>query len=80
MIAPPTIAVHKIPDACGLYSPSPLNDNENIVGNIIELNKPTNSIDHIATKPVVNIEIVNNEIAIIAKRANTLEGSIIFVK
>lgn len=74
------MAVHNMPDACGLYSPKPVNDMVKIVGNIIELKSPTNKIDHIATNPLVNIEIISNAIAIVAKIASTLEASIILVK
>ena len=80
MEEPPTIAVHNIPDAWGLYSPSPLNESVKIVGNIIELNNPTNNMAHIETNPFVSIDVANSVSAIVANKARTFAGATILVK
>ena len=48
MIAPPKIAVHNNPEAFGFNSPKPSIAKVKIVGNIMELNKPTDNMLHIA--------------------------------
>ena len=80
MIAPPTIAVHRSPEALGFKSPSPSIAKVKIVGNIIELNKPTHSMLHMAIKPVLTIEMDIQLIANKANNANTFPGFIIRVR
>ena len=80
IIAPPTIAIQSNPEACAFKSPKPSSVKVKMVGNIIELNKPTAKIDHIETKPTVLIEIAIKTIASKAKILSTLPGDIIFVK
>ena len=80
MIAPPTIAMQSKPEACAFRSPKPSKLNVNIVGNIIELNKPTDKIDHIEIKPTVFIEIRIITIAKKEKIVNTFPGVITLVK
>ena len=79
-MAPPTIAIHKSPEPLGFNSPIPSIAKVNMVGNIIELNKPTARILHIDINPVVLIEIRINKMAIEAKMLNTFPGFIIFVR
>jgi len=74
IIAPPTIAVHNNPDAFGFNSPKPSIAKVKIVGNIIELNKPTARMLHIDIKPVVLIEI---RIKVIAKVATGLGEEVV---
>ena len=52
-MAPPTIIVHRIPDAWGFKSSKPVKDKLKIVGNIIELKRPTARIETIETMPIV---------------------------
>lgn len=52
-MAPPTIIVHRIPDAWGFKSSNPSKDKLKIVGNIMELNKPTARIEIMDTMPNV---------------------------
>ena len=80
IIAPPTIAMHNKPDPLGFNSPIPLIANVNIVGNIIELNKPTDKILHIDSNPVELIEIIISNIAMEAKMLKTFPGVITFVR
>ena len=79
-MAPPTIAIHSKPEACAFKSPNPSKLKVKIVGNMIELNKPTAKIDHIETKPVVFIEIRIIAIANKAKILKTFPGAKILVK
>ena len=79
-IAPPTIAKHKTPAPLLVIGPNLLIAKVKIVGNIIELNKPTAKILHIATNPLVLIDIKINAKAPIANQLNTFDGAIIFVK
>ena len=51
-----------------------------IVGNIIELNNPTDKMVHIAMNPVLDIEMVTINMAPMAKAANTLAGCRILVR
>ena len=74
IIAPPTIAVQSIPDACPVCFPSPSIARVKIVGNIIELNNPTARMLHIAKCPKVSIEIITNIAAQIASIARVLPG------
>ena len=55
--APPTIAMHRMPEPWPVCLPSPSIASVKIVGNMIELNRPTAMIAHIATWPVVGIVI-----------------------
>lgn len=80
MMAPPTIAVHNKPEAFGFNSPKPSIEIVNMVGNIIELNKPTAKILHILISPVVLIDIKINRIAQVAKMPNTFPGFMILVR
>ena len=80
IIAPPTINEQSSPDAWGFMSPNPLIAVVNIVGNIIELNSPTNKIDHIDNNPVLDIDITIIVIAPNAKRKRILDGLKIRVK
>ena len=79
-MAPPTIAIHSSPEACAFKSPKPSSDNVKIVGNIMELKKPTAKIDHIESSPVVFIEIKIMEIAKEAKIPKTFPGAKIRVR
>lgn len=79
-MAPPTIIVQRIPDACGFKSSSPSNDKLKMVGNIIELNRPTASIETIDTTPKVWDEINIISTAPIAKKESTRDGLIILVR
>ena len=79
-MAPPTIIVHKIPEACGFKSSKPSIAKVKMVGNMIELNNPTARIDHIATKPLVVIDVMISTKAAIANRIKTLLGAITLVK
>ena len=78
--APPTIAVHNKPDALGFNSPIPSIAKVKIVGNMMELNKPTAKILHILNKPVVLIEMRINIMATLANIPSTFPGFIIRVK
>lgn len=80
MIAPPTIAVHNSPEAFGFNEPMPSMASVKIVGNIMELNKPTAKMLHMLTKPVVLMEININTMAVVAKMPNTFPGFIILVR
>lgn len=80
IIAPPTIAVHSKPEPFGFNEPIPSKANVKIVGNMIELNRPTARILHIEISPVVLIEIKISEIASKAKIPKTFPGLIIRVK
>ena len=73
-MAPPTIMVHKIPEACGFKSSNPSRDKLKIVGNMIELKSPTANIDTIDTKPVVCADIRIKAKAPKAKNDNTRAG------
>lgn len=79
-MAPPTIMVHKIPEACGFKSSNPSRDKLKIVGNMIELKRPTANMDIIAIKPVVCADIHIKAKAPIAKKDNTRAGLMIFVR
>ena len=80
IIAPPTIAIHSKPEACAFKSPKPSKLNVKMVGNIIELNKPTAKILHIESNPVVFMEMNIMATAKKANRLSTLPGFIILVK
>ena len=73
-MAPPTIAKHKIPEPWLVCLPNPLIAKLKIVGNIIELKSPTAKMDHIETKPVVDMEMMIKVMANIAKRLNMRFG------
>src|SRR3546814_16194548 len=62
-IAPPTIAVHMMPDPCGVCSPSPSVQRLKIVGNISELQKPTRNSAQPDTAPVVTADRMTSETA-----------------
>ena len=74
MIAPPTIAMQRIPDAWPVCLPSPLIESVKIVGNIIELKSPTEMIAHIEILPVVKIVVIINTITAAAWTVNTFAG------
>lgn len=78
--APPTIAVHNNPDALGFKWPIPSIANVNMVGNMMELNKPTAKMLHMLTKPVVPIDIRIKALEIVAKIASTFPGFITLVR
>lgn len=80
IIAPPKIIVHKIPEACGRKSDNPSEAKVKMVGNIIELNKPTAKILHIESNPSVFIEIRISRIAINENAINTFDGAIFWVR
>ena len=80
IIAPPTIAIHNNPEACGFKSPNPCNVSVKMVGNMIELNSPTASIETIAVTPIEFIEITNMLMANTAKTFNTFAGCQILVR
>lgn len=79
-IAPPTIIVHNIPDPCGLRLSNPSIDRVKIVGNMIELKRPTIRIDHIEINPLEKMEIKIKAMAPMAKEAKTLDGSNFLVR
>ena len=74
--APPTIAIHKIPDPCDVCLPKPITAKLKIVGNIIELASPISNTAHIATAPLVVIAISNKITALTALKAKTLPAAI----
>ncbi len=78
--APPTIAVQSNPEACAFKSPNPSSVNVKIVGNMMELNNPTDKIDHSATSPFVFIEINMSSIESDAKIPKTFAGANILVR
>lgn len=78
--APPTIIVHKMPEPWGLSSPKPFNAKLKMVGNIMELNSPTEIIAHIAINPTDKFDIITNKIAQEAKTLNIMDGLNILVK
>ena len=80
MMAPPTIAIHNNPEPLGFKSPVPSMANVKMVGNIIELNKPTAKMLHIEIKPVLETEMIINAMAILANMPSTFPGFMILVK
>ena len=80
IMAPPTMAVQSKPEPFGFNSPMPSIARVKIVGNIMELNKPTARILHIENKPVVLIEMMMSSIAIKEKMLSTMPGFMIRVK
>lgn len=74
MMAPPTMAVDRSPEACVVYSLSPLTDNEKIVANIIELHNPTAIIVHAAIGPAELMETAMSTTAMIAQKLKTKGG------
>src|SRR3546814_20235730 len=73
-IAPPMIAVHMMPDPCGVRSPSPSVARQKIVGNISELQKPTRISAQPDSAPVVTADRMISEIAPAAKVVSTRPG------
>lgn len=73
-MAPPTIAVERIPDAFVVYFPNPSTESEKMMANITELNKPTPIIDHTATLPLEITDIEIKRIAATAQKVNTIDG------
>ena len=69
--APPTIDVTNTPEASGVSSPNPSNDKVNIVGNMIELKKPTSKMLNMAIKPLVLTDSNTSTMAPKAKTRNT---------
>lgn len=80
MIPPPTIAIHKSPDILGFRSPCPSNEVVNMVGNMIELNRPTASKDHIDSNPLVKTLSKIKVIAVNPKTERIRVGLNILVK
>ena len=74
MTAPPTIAVQRRADPFGFKFPKPAIDNVKIVGNIIELNNPTNSAVQNANKPVLDIVKISRKIEPVAKIPSNAAG------
>ncbi|NQX82752.1 MAG: hypothetical protein HRT66_12295 [Flavobacteriaceae bacterium] len=74
------MAVYNNPDAFGLRKPIPSIAKMKIVGNIIELNKPTAKILHILTKPVVLIDINIRVVVKKAKIPSAFPGFIILIR
>ena len=77
-MAPPTIAVQIIPDACPVNLPKPFVPKEKIVGNIMELNKPIHNKHHMATFPPNKIANKINTTTTDALNAKHLLGSNLF--
>ena len=80
MNAPPAIAVHSIPEPCGFNSPKSSIAKLNMVGNIMELKRPTARIDHIETNPFVDMLIKIKNIARELKTTRTELGRYTRVK
>ncbi len=73
-MAPPTMAIHKVPDAWLVNTPSLLIAILKIVGNMIELQNPTAINDHIATPPWPKTAVKMSTIEQAALNAKTLPG------
>ena len=73
-IAPPTIAVHKIPEAWSVYLPKFFTANVKMVANINEFINPTANMLHMAIEPNEAIDIAINKMAARALNANTFPG------
>src|SRR6266849_2948570 len=69
----PWIAVFKMPEPSPVSCPSSAMPLVKIQGNMIELNSPTDKIDHIAKGPLDRTEIVTSSAVIIAQNASTCE-------
>src|SRR5436305_1799021 len=57
--APPTIAATSNPDAFPVSGPSPAMASVKMLGNIIELNKPTRMRLHMETWPTVSMQLIH---------------------
>ncbi len=73
-MAPPTIAAHKIPEPCPVCFPKPFTASEKIVGNMMELNRPTERIVHMTKEPLPIIVIKTKTAAVTALNVSTLLG------
>ena len=79
-MAPPAMAVQRIPDPSGFSSPRSSMANVNMVGNMMELNSPTLNIETIAITPVVDMEMATIKTAPNANPPKTLPGDRTLVK
>ena len=70
--APPTIPWQTSPDPLLVMAPKPFTARVKIVGNIMELKKPTAKIDHMATSPELLMLTTIMMMAIIALPARYL--------
>ena len=75
-MAPPTIAVHKIPDPWAVYWPIPCMARVNMVGNMMELNRPMLRMDQKATPPLEIMATVNSITLIMPYVASRFPGLI----
>src|SRR5260370_19029643 len=71
--APPTIAVFKMPEPSPVSCPSSAMPLVKMQGNMIELNRPTDKMDHMAAGPLVRTEIVTSNLVIIPQNARTCD-------
>ena len=67
IIAPPTIAIIMTPEPSPVSGPSSATPSVKMLGNMIELKKPTRIMLHIATWPVLSIEIATRALADMAQ-------------
>src|SRR5260370_7367465 len=72
--APPTIAVFKMPEPSPVSCPSSAMPLVKMQGNMIELNRPTDKMDHRAAGPLVRTEIVTSNVVIIPHNARTADA------
>ncbi|KRC00985.1 hypothetical protein ASE26_21975 [Duganella sp. Root198D2] len=72
--APPTMAMHRMPEPCPVYLPSPFSAILKMVGNMIELHRPTARTAHIATLPLPNTAPSTSAIASKELNASVLPG------
>ena len=73
-IAPPTMAVQRRPEACGACSSSPSTARLKMVGNMMELNRPTAISDQAARTPPLLAETRARPTAVAANRASHQPG------
>src|SRR5579862_4002206 len=72
--APPTIATQMMPEPSAARGPSPSLASENIVGNMMELNRPMASSDQPEAGPETVIENTSSNTFIAPAQASTLPG------
>jgi len=73
-IAPPTMAMHMIPDPSAARLSSPSDASEKMVGNMTELNKPIARSEYPEVIPLVFAEIISNVITPPAAQASSFPG------
>ena len=75
IIAPPTIAIQRIPEPWLVNFPSFFSPSANMVGNMMELQRPMASTDHMANLPWLKMVIISNVIAVNAFAARHFSGA-----